>query len=279
MLDLKLEILKNILKNMQSVLIAYSGGVDSTFLLKVAKETIGNRVLAVTAKSETYPNREYRQAKNIAKKLKVKHLTIHTEELFTPLFSSNPHNRCYYCKKELFTRLKQIAIDRNIKCIVVGTNYDDLDDFRPGMKACEESGVRSPLKEAGLTKEEIRSLSFKMKLPTWDKPAAACLASRFPYGIAISKKKLHRVQKAEDYLYKLGFRQIRVRHHDSTARIEVHPKDIQRLASLSLRNKIVDKFKNIGYCYITLDLQGYRTGSLNEVLSKKQIRRYQKYGN
>jgi uncharacterized protein len=269
MLNSKLEKLKSILKNMKSVLVAYSGGVDSTFLLKIAKETIGDNVLAVTAKSETYPEREYRQAKKIAKKLKIKHLIITTRELSNSHFRANPANRCYYCKRELFTKLKQVASDKGINHIADGTNCDDIGDFRPGMKACKELEIRSPLKEAGLTKKEIRMLSFKMKLPTWNKPVAACLASRFPYGTPIDKKKVRMVDEAENYLSRLGLRQIRVRHHDGIARIEVLPNDIQRFASPGLRDEILEKFKDIGYHYITLDLQGYRTGSLNEVLKER----------
>lgn len=270
MLKSKLNKLKNILQNMKSILLAYSGGVDSTFLLKIAKETIGDNVLAVTAKSETYPEREYKQAKKIAQKLKVKHMIINTNELSNPHFIVNPLNRCYYCKKELFTKLQQIASEKGINYIVDGTNCDDDNDFRPGTYAIRELGVRSPLKEAGLTKKEIRLLSCKMHLPTWNKPPFACLASRLPYGDKITLQKLKMINKAEDYMYNLGFKQVRVRHYDCTkqnnniiARIEVCSKDIKRLTSINLRNKIVSKLKKIGYRYITLDLQGYRTGSMN----------------
>lgn len=272
MLNSKLSKLKNILRDMGSVLVAYSGGVDSSFLLKVAKETLGDNVLAVTAKSETYPKREYEQAKKLAQELKVKHLIIHTDELSNSHFLANPPNRCYYCKKELFAKLKQIAYNKHINYVADGTNYDDLKDFRPGMDAIRELGVRSPLREAGLTKKDIRLLSSKMNLPTWNKPAFACLASRFPYGTSIDKKKLQMIDKTEDYLYKLGFKQVRVRHHDSIARIEVSPEEIERITSINLRKKIVKKLKEIGYHYITLDLQGYRTGSMNEVLVKSSFK-------
>jgi len=270
MLNSKLKKLKSILENMGSVIIAYSGGVDSTFLIKVAKDTIGNNILAVTAKSETYPKREYEQAKKIARKLKVKHLVITTKELLNPRFIVNPANRCYYCKQELFTELKQIALEKGIDYVVDGTNCDDLKDFRPGMEAIKALGVRSPLREAGLTKKEIRGLSRKMNLDTWDKPAFACLSSRLPYGTPIDKKKLQMVGEAEDYLFKSGFKQVRVRHHNNIARIEVSPEDIEHLTSINLRRKIVKKLKEIGYHYVTLDLQGYRTGSMNEVLERNE---------
>ena len=270
MLNSKLKKLKRILENMGSVIIAYSGGVDSTFLIKVAKDTIGNNILAVTAKSETYPKREYEQAKEIARKLKVKHLVITTKELLNPRFIVNPANRCYYCKQELFTELKQIALKKGINYVVDGTNCDDLKDFRPGQEAIKALGVRSPLREVGLTKKEIRGLSRKMNLDTWDKPAFACLSSRLPYGTPIDKKKLQMVGEAEDYLFKSGFKQVRVRHHNNIARIEVSPEDIEHLTSINLRRKIVKKLKEIGYHYVTLDLQGYRTGSMNEVLERNE---------
>lgn len=264
----KLNKLRRILKEMESILVAYSGGVDSTFLLKVAKETIGDKVLAVTAKSETYPKREYEQAKKIALKLRAKHLIINTRELLNSHFLANPVNRCYYCKRELFTKLKQIALDKGINYVTEGTNCDDIKDFRPGMDAIKELGVRSPLREAGLIKKEIRLLSRKMNLPTWNKPAFACLASRFPYGTPIDKKRLQMVEESEDYLYRLGLKQIRVRDHNDIARIEISPDDIERITSINLRKKIVKRLKEIGYRYITLDLQGYRTGSMNEVLKE-----------
>ncbi|PIZ12717.1 MAG: TIGR00268 family protein, partial [Elusimicrobia bacterium CG_4_10_14_0_8_um_filter_37_32] len=200
----------------------------------------------------------------------VKHLVITTKELLNPRFIVNPANRCYYCKKELFTELKQIALKKGINYVVDGTNCDDLKDFRPGQEAIKALGVRSPLREVGLTKKEIRGLSRKMNLDTWDKPAFACLSSRLPYGTPIDKKKLQMVGEAEDYLFKSGFKQVRVRHHNNIARIEVSPEDIEHLTSINLRRKIVKKLKEIGYHYVTLDLQGYRTGSMNEVLERNE---------
>ena len=262
----KLNKLKMILKDMGSVLIAYSGGVDSTYLLAVSKEVLGEDVLAVTARSETYPLREYQQAKGIVEQLQVNHLTITTQELEYPNFATNPTNRCYFCKKELFTKLKKIAEKHHMINIADGSNADDVHDFRPGMQALEELRVRSPLKEAGLTKKDIRLLSRQLNLPTWDKPAYACLSSRFPYGTQITIDNLQMVEEAENFLYDLGFKQVRVRHHDTIARIEITPELIRNVVTDDVRLRIVEKLKKIGYHYVTLDIEGYRTGSLNEVL-------------
>lgn len=277
MLNTKLRKLKKILKKMGNLLIAYSGGTDSTFLLKIAKDTIGDNVLAVIAKSETYPKREYRQAKKIVQELKIKHLVINTQELSNPHFLINSTNRCYYCKKELFTKLREIAYKKDINYVADGTNYDDINDFRPGINAIKELEIRSPLKEAFLTKKEIRLLSRKMELLTWDKPAFACLASRIPYGNKITLHKLKMINDAEDYIYNLGFRQVRVRHYlfseqrrNNIARIEVSKEDIPRFTSIDLQEKVVKKLKQIGYHYITLDLEGYRIGSMNEILRKEK---------
>ncbi|MFQ5925008.1 MAG: ATP-dependent sacrificial sulfur transferase LarE [Dehalococcoidia bacterium] len=262
----KLQNLVDIIGEMGSLLVAYSGGVDSTLLLRVAKDVLGNRVVAATARSPTYPQREYEQAGAMASKLGVKHLTVITEELAHPEFFQNPPNRCYYCKRELFGQLRKLAYQQGLNWVVDGTNYDDLGDFRPGMKAALEMAVRSPLKEAGLTKEEIRSLSQRMGLPTWNKPSLACLASRFPYGDRITLGGLQMVAEAEDYLYGLGFEQVRVRHHNGVARIEVPLKEMGRFYEVELRHQVVARLKLIGYTYVTLDLQGYRSGSMNEVL-------------
>lgn len=262
----KLRKLRKILKDMETVLIAYSGGVDSTFLLAVAKETLGDNVLAVTARSETYPQREYRQAKEIVRQLQVNHLTISTKELEYPNFASNPTNRCYFCKKELFSKLKEIAGEHHIQYLADGSNADDVNDYRPGMQALKELGIRSPLKEAGLTKEEIRLISKDMNLQTWNKPAFACLSSRFPYGSKINIEKLQMVEEAENFLLDQGFTQVRVRHHDETARIELLSENLQDVFKGDKHVMIVEKLKTIGYRYVTLDLEGYRTGSMNEVL-------------
>lgn len=262
----KLEKLQGIIKKMGRILVAYSGGVDSTFLLKAAKLAVGNNVLAVTAKSGTFTPEEYRRSKQLAKKLGVEQLAIVTSELLNRRFTANPPDRCYHCKKELFSRLIRIARERNIKYVVDGTNLDDSKDYRPGSRACGELGIRSPLSEAGLDKKDIRALSRKLGLPTWNQPAYACLASRIPYGTKIDRKNLLMVSAAEGYLKSLGFSQVRVRHHGDIARIEVIPGEMGRFRRKRLKEKIVGRFRKIGYRYITLDLQGYRTGSMNEAL-------------
>jgi len=265
-----LKFLKNILSEMGGVLIAYSGGVDSTFLLKIASSVLGDRVVAVTATSETYPSRELKGAKKNAKMLGLKHIVINTNELDNENFVSNTPKRCYYCKKTLFSELVKLAKQYKLNYVVDGSNYDDTSDFRPGMRAASEFGVRSPLKEAKFRKTEIRALSKEMDLPTWDKPSHACLSTRFPYGDRITREKLSKVELAEEFLMGFGIKQLRVRIHGNIARIEVLREDMPIFLDRDISKKIVRKFEALGYVYITLDIQGYRMGSMNKQLKIKE---------
>lgn len=266
----KLQRLRKILQDLRKVLVAFSGGADSTLLLKVASEALGKNVLAVIAASETYPEREVKVARKLAQRLGVNYLVIKTRELENPDFAKNSPLRCYHCKQELFSRLKEIAAQRSIPYVLDGSNYDDRTDYRPGAKAAKELGIRSPLREARLTKPEIRLLSRAFGLPTWDKPSLACLASRFPYYTPVERKTLVQVGKAEEVLRKMGLSQVRVRHHGETARLEVEPKDFRKVMTGEARAKVLRQLKKLGYAYVTLDLEGYRTGSLNEPLRTKK---------
>jgi len=227
---------------------------------------LGNKVLAVTARSAAFPERELKDAENFASNYGIPFKTIISEELNVEGFAENPPNRCYLCKKELFSKIKRIAEDEGYKFVVEGSNYDDLGDYRPGLKAIEELEIVSPLREVGLTKAEIRKLSKEMGLKTWDKPSFACLSSRFPYGERITEEKLKRVDKAEQFLIDLGFKQVRVRYHGNLARIEVADEDFGRFMDKQIRNSVYSKFKELGFVYVSLDLMGYRTGSMNEEL-------------
>lgn len=260
----KLDNLRNILSAMGSILLAYSGGVDSTFLLKVAREELGDKVMAVTIRSEIHPSSEINIAKKMAQQFKVKHLINDIEILSKKEFISNPKERCYICKKELFSRISELAKELNLNFVVDGSNYDDLSDYRPGMKAIRELNIRSPLQEALLTKDDIRFLSKEMNLPTWDKPSNSCLATRIPYGDEITLEKLKRIEEAEDFIHNLGIEQVRVRDHNNLARIEVREEGMRFLMKKGWREEIIIKLKQLGFIYITLDLQGYRTGSMNE---------------
>ncbi|MHB1126783.1 MAG: ATP-dependent sacrificial sulfur transferase LarE [Bacillota bacterium] len=262
----KLKKLRNILTDMESVLIAYSGGVDSTFLLRVAQDVLGENAVAVTACSETYTSEEYEEAVQVANMIGAEHITIETQELLNEKFANNPPDRCYYCKTELFSKMVSMAEEKRIRYVVDGANYDDAGDFRPGLQAGAELGVRSPLREAGLTKKEIRQLSQDYSLPTWDKPSAACLSSRFPYGHRITTEKLNQIAMAEKFLKGKGFKQLRVRHHETIARIEVPQENFREIMVPDTLAEIVSTLKGFGFTYVTLDLEGLRSGSMNEVL-------------
>ncbi|SJZ43307.1 ATP-dependent sacrificial sulfur transferase LarE [Selenihalanaerobacter shriftii] len=265
-LEEKFAKLQQSIKEMDSLLIAFSGGVDSTFLLRVAYDILGDKVAAFTSASKIHPDEETEEARELAKKIGVRHIVDTTDELYNDDFAQNDKLRCYYCKFYIFNNLKEVAAQEGYAQVADGANYDDyINDYRPGLKAAKELEVRSPLKEAEITKKEIREISKRLDLPTWDKPAFACLSSRIPYGDRITEDKLEMVGAAERYLRQFDFNQLRVRHHDQyTARIEVAPNDMEFF--FNNREQIVDKLKEIGYTYITLDLEGYRTGSMNEVL-------------
>lgn len=272
MLETKLFFLKNLLKDMGSAIIAYSGGVDSTFLLKVASDILGDRIMAVIARSPTYPSTELEEAIKIASFLGVKHRIIETDELNDPSFYENPPERCYYCKKELFKMLISLAAEEGYSFILDGSQVDDFKDFRPGLMAVEELGIKNPLKEAGLTKDEIRTLSKRFGLPTWNRPSSACLASRFPYGTRITRDALKMVEEAESVIKGLGFRNVRVRHHGDLARIEVEGEEKGKLILNS--QKVAYALKSLGYTYVTVDIEGYRTGSMNEAIKRDSARNH-----
>lgn len=264
-LDEKYDALKEYFRGLGSVAVAFSSGVDSTFLLYAAHEALGDKVIAVTAASCSFPKRELNEAKEYCKKLGVKHFIVESEELEIDGFAQNPPNRCYLCKRELFEKLFELAKEQGIDYVAEGSNLDDNGDYRPGLQAIAELGAKSPLREVGFTKLEIRELSKKHGLPTAAKPSFACLASRFPYGETITKEKLKMVEEAEQLLMDEGFTQFRVRiHGDDLARIELLPEEISRMFDEDIRLRIYDKLKSYGFTYISLDLRGYRMGSMNE---------------
>lgn len=261
-LEAKYQRLRAILADMGGVVIGMSGGVDSVLLASVACEVLGDRALAITADSPSLPRRELKEAEELAQRIGIRHRAIKTEEVKDPHYAANPVNRCYYCKSELFTQLDQLAHEMGFRWVTYGENFDDGGDHRPGSVAAGEHGVRAPLKEAGLTKAEIRALAQQLELPVWDKPAFACLASRFPYGSKITPEKLAQVEAAEDLLWDLGIRQFRVRHHGDIARIEVEREQMPKL--LDHADWIVEKYRQIGFTFVAMDLAGYRRGSMNQ---------------
>ncbi len=266
----KLGKLRDNIKALKSVVVAFSGGVDSSLVAKVCYDVLRDKALAITARSETYPEHEHTEAVKIAKEIGISHLTINTSELGIKGFAENPPNRCYFCKSELFGKLKEIAKEKGYENVADGANLDDAGEYRPGLDAAKELEVRSPLKESGLRKSDIREISKHLKLSNWDKPSYACMSSRFPYGNSITEEKLAIVTAAENYLRGIGLRQFRVRHHDTIARIEVLPDDISMLLQNGKRTEIVKKLKEVGYKYVTIDLEGYRSGSMNEVLTLQE---------
>lgn len=267
----KEERLREIFRELDSVIVAYSGGVDSSYVAYVANAELGPRAVCITGQSASLPEYQRAEIDSVVQKFGFQHEVIQTEELENPGYSANNPDRCFFCKDELYTKLESVALTRGIKSIVDGSTVDDLGDYRPGRRAASQHAVRSPLIEAGLTKSEVRELSQRATLPTWDKPASPCLSSRIAYGTTVTIERLNKVDRGEEILREFGFREFRVRHHDQLVRIEIAPAEMDRVLRKDLIDELARRFRQLGFKYVTLDLEGFRSGSMNEVLDRPQI--------
>jgi uncharacterized protein len=270
-LNTKEERLREIFRELDSVIVAYSGGVDSSYVAYVANAELGPRAVCITGQSASLPGYQRAEIDSVVQKFGFQHEVIQTEELENPGYSANNPDRCFFCKDELYTKLESVARTRGVKCIVDGSTVDDLGDYRPGRRAASQHAVRSPLIEAGLTKSEVRELSRRATLPTWDKPASPCLSSRIAYGTTVTIERLSKVDRGEEILREFGFREFRVRHHDQLVRIEIAPAEMDRVLRKDLIDELARRFRQLGFKYVTLDLEGFRSGSMNEVLDRPQI--------